>query len=349
MTVLSCNGWSGSAAERLAIRGVIATVRRMFLPTLKPQSILGLGTIVLDQVSILSEYPREDTKTDCLETRLQVGGPVPTALALLRKWGINCALISAWGDDPAGNLIEGHLRAKRIDHSQSIGIPGAMSASAHVWLSRRNGTRTTACHRMPTPPALAKIPLDYFLQFTALHLDGWPQAAALRAAQTMRESGGTVILDSGSPKPGVQELLPYVTHLHCPRHFIEQFMGEADIRVGMRRLLETGPQSISVTLGQEGAMFATAESWYSIPAHTVDVVDSNGAGDVFCGAMIFGLLNGLEHHDCLRLANAAAALKCGKIGNDQAQPTLAQAMERASGPKDHRLALNQAAMPQNRT
>ena len=58
------------------------------------------------------------------------------------------------------------------------------------------------------------------------------------------------------------------------------------------------------------------------PAFAVDAVDTTGAGDVFRGAFIDGLLKGDTPPAVLRFANAAAAVSCTRRGAMNAVPTL---------------------------
>jgi sulfofructose kinase len=60
------------------------------------------------------------------------------------------------------------------------------------------------------------------------------------------------------------------------------------------------------------------------PAFKVTVADTTGAGDVFHGAFIYGLLQKWALEDIARFANAAAALKCTQIGARRGIPTLEQ-------------------------
>jgi sulfofructose kinase len=50
------------------------------------------------------------------------------------------------------------------------------------------------------------------------------------------------------------------------------------------------------------------------PGFVVETVDTTGAGDVFHGAFIFGLVAGWEMNRILDFANAMAALNCTKLG-----------------------------------
>ncbi len=56
-----------------------------------------------------------------------------------------------------------------------------------------------------------------------------------------------------------------------------------------------------------------------IGAFDVPVVDTTGAGDTFCGALVLALAEGQGEADALRFASAAAALAVTKPG---AQPSL---------------------------
>ena len=66
----------------------------------------------------------------------------------------------------------------------------------------------------------------------------------------------------------------------------------------------TGPSC--VTLGRSGAMIVDDGRVHYAPAFAVDAVDTTGAGDVFRGAFIYGLLRGDAPPALLRFANAAA-------------------------------------------
>jgi sugar/nucleoside kinase (ribokinase family) len=54
----------------------------------------------------------------------------------------------------------------------------------------------------------------------------------------------------------------------------------------------------------------------------VKVADTTGAGDVFHGGFIYGLLQNWEVENILRFANAVAALKCLDLGGRRGIPTL---------------------------
>jgi sulfofructose kinase len=59
-------------------------------------------------------------------------------------------------------------------------------------------------------------------------------------------------------------------------------------------------------------------------AFPVAAVDTTGAGDAFHGTFAWGLAQGYSDAVCARLAAAAAALKCRKLGARAGLPSRAE-------------------------
>jgi len=69
-----------------------------------------------------------------------------------------------------------------------------------------------------------------------------------------------------------------------------------------------------MTLGRDGALVYQGERFHYSPGFVVETVDTTGAGDVFHGGFIYGLLAGWEIGRMLDFANAMAALNCTALG-----------------------------------
>jgi ribokinase len=59
-------------------------------------------------------------------------------------------------------------------------------------------------------------------------------------------------------------------------------------------------------------------------AFPVEVLDSTGAGDTFCGALLAAWSTGAEMPAALRRASAAAALACTRMGAQSSVPHVAE-------------------------
>jgi ribokinase len=83
---------------------------------------------------------------------------------------------------------------------------------------------------------------------------------------------------------------------------------------------------VTITLGRQGSVTFREGEILTVPAFSVDSVDTTGAGDVFHGGYLFGILRGLDLPDTIRFASAVAALKCTRIGGRTGIPRLAEVL-----------------------
>ena len=107
-----------------------------------------------------------------------------------------------------------------------------------------------------------------------------------------------------------------------------------DLEEGSRLLAEQGISLVLVTLGGDGSFCRWGGETFLVPGVSVQVADTNGAGETFLGAVLSRLcrrgdrpLEGLtrpELEEILAFANRAAALTCSRSGAIPAMPYLAE-------------------------
>jgi len=89
--------------------------------------------------------------------------------------------------------------------------------------------------------------------------------------------------------------------------------GAADIQgavVGLKPLA----RRFAITRGSKGSLLYDGERVLEISVDPVTPVDSNGAGDVYAGAFLFGVTNGMPFERCGELANTAARTLIQRFG-----------------------------------
>ncbi|MDY0815259.1 PfkB family carbohydrate kinase [Kitasatospora purpeofusca] len=87
-----------------------------------------------------------------------------------------------------------------------------------------------------------------------------------------------------------------------------------------------------VTLGAAGALVAAGGALHHVPAPEVAVVDTTGAGDVFCGALAARLAQGASLPEAAATAVAAGAFAVTALGARGALPRPADFTGPAAGP-----------------
>ncbi len=141
---------------------------------------------------------------------------------------------------------------------------------------------------------------------------------------------GTVVLDPApAPTGGLpDDLLARVDVLVPNAIELVQVAGadptdpaaeDVDGLVAMARGL--GVDTVVVTRGGDGALVVTAEDHLEMPTPTVDVVDTTGAGDAFCGALASALAHGHGMADAVRVAVHAGALAATGAGAQPSMPS----------------------------
>ncbi|MCA1585280.1 MAG: PfkB family carbohydrate kinase, partial [Acidobacteria bacterium] len=88
--------------------------------------------------------------------------------------------------------------------------------------------------------------------------------------------------------------------------------------------VQRGLARVIVTLGDKGALVASAEGVDLIPAFTVPTKDTTGAGDAFVGSFAVFLGEGFSEREAIRRANLYAALSTMNVGTQKSFVTRAR-------------------------
>jgi len=124
------------------------------------------------------------------------------------------------------------------------------------------------------------------------------RAAAIYAHQFAKKSGIKVALTFSDPamvtyfRDQVSKIVgDGVDLLFCNEQEAMTWTGETSIEKALSSLSDTAVQWVC-TRGKDGASVFDGKSQFDVPGREVTPVDTNGAGDMFAGAFLFGLSNG---------------------------------------------------------
>jgi sulfofructose kinase len=284
---------------------------------------LGFGICALDYLSVLDPYPGLDEKVDVKVSSVQGGGPVPTAMATLSKLDARAAFVGKVGDDYEGKLIRSELAKFKVNTDYLIVDKKVKSLKAFIWVDKNSGKRTVALDRTKMSPVKPEE-LSFLkeVSFKYLHLDGRDIEANIFLAKKARKDGSEVILDLGSLRENIEILFPYVDYLVVSKKFAYDYTGLKDLTGVCLKLKKIGFKCVIVTLSEKGCLWTDSRKINYFPGFKIEVVDTTGAGDVFHGAFIFGLLRKWKMAKVIEFASACAALKCRTLGGREGIPSL---------------------------
>jgi ribokinase len=104
----------------------------------------------------------------------------------------------------------------------------------------------------------------------------------------------------------------------------EPAAADGSIRAAARAMGLREDQVLIVTLGAAGVVALDGGRALAVPGHPVNVADTTGAGDCFCGYLAAALSRREDLEAALRLANAAAALAVQRKGAASGIPSGAE-------------------------
>ena len=145
----------------------------------------------------------------------------------------------------------------------------------------------------------------------------------MEAARQAREMGLKVVMDAGTLRNGYLDLVSMVDILIASERFGSALVSpDEPVDKAHEALSKRGPKEVVITLGAKGSVGWKGGETVWQEAFPINATDTTGAGDVYHGAYIYGLLKGYPMRECMRFASAAAAIKCLKIGAQAGIPRL---------------------------
>lgn len=273
---------------------------------------------VFDTVS----YPVDDIS-------MQPGGDALNESIVLSKLGANVALVTAVGQDAAGDFIIDSAASAGVETEGVLAKPG-MTTSMNVGLVHPDGERTFITNRNGSLWKTEESDLDIeralngkILAFGSIYnnplLGGEWIAALFKRA---KEQGQIVCADMVPSRvgKGLEEIAPALA-------YVDYFFPNADEAValtgakGRQEALEIlgdlGVGTVVMKTGREGCLVHRKGQTVAIPAFSRDdlaAIDTTGAGDNFAAGFIRALIDGLPVEECAAFANGTAAVSVGGLG-----------------------------------
>lgn len=286
------------------------------------KKIVGIGACVMDTLVTLPCFPEEDTKLRANNTKNAGGGPVGTGLVAVSKLGENAEFLGVLSDDNGGKFLISDFEKYGVGTKNIEVIPGFQSFTSVVWLNEEKGTRTCVFDKGNLPElTLNDSQIDAIKNADLLMVDGNELSAAVEAAKIANEHGTKVLYDAGGLYEGVEKLLKYTDILIPSLEFSLAHTGCDNAESAAKKLYELyNPEVVVITCGNKGGILFDGNDIINYPIYPAEVVDSNGAGDVFHGAFAAGVVKGYSYEKCCHFASAVSGIKCMGIGARESAP-----------------------------
>src|SRR5579872_3648434 len=291
--------------------------------------IVVVGSANIDLTTFTDEFPRPGETIFGREFSLGFGGKGANQAVAARLCGADVSMVARVGDDLFGSATTENFVAYGIDAARVLVTPGVSSGVAPIFVDSAGQNRILvvkgANDRLSPADVDAAADLLRSAGCIVLQLEV-PVETVYYTLRFAREHGIRSILN---PAPGQALDLAAVAHAD----YVIPNETEAEALSGMPvgslhearacavHLLRSGLRRVIVTLGENGALLATAETMLHVPAHQVQPVDTTGAGDAFIGSFATFLAEGCAEAEAIERANVYAALSTLGVGTQRSFAT----------------------------
>ncbi|HUG16191.1 MAG TPA: ribokinase [Thermomicrobiales bacterium] len=252
------------------------------------------------------------------------GGKGANQAVAAARAGASVAFAGAVGDDEFGGQRLADLVADGVDVTCVERVAGESSGVALIVVNEHGENQIVV-----VPGANARVAPATIDR--AIEMGSWDALLVvlevpfdtLSYAVERLVGNATIILNAAPYDENVIELLPSVDVLVCNEIEASGLLGRA-VSAGSaledaRDLRTYGSRCGVITMGTHGVFAADESGVWVTPAPRVDVVDTTGAGDAFCGALSAWIANGASVREATPAGVAAGALAVTEHG---AQPSL---------------------------
>ena len=286
-------------------------------PPAEPASgpVLVAGAINTDLVARVDKAPDAGETVTGSSFAIFGGGKGANQAIAAARSGAPTAMLGALGADDFGGQRRADLEADGIDTASVARSDTAPSGVALIIVEEGSGQNRISY----VPGATFTISAEQARaavervrpRVVLTTLEPPPEALpALLAAS--RAAGATVVLNATPEAIGARPVLDRVDVLVVNETEAEDLLGHTVTaehgEAAALALATLGPRTVVITLGAAGAVLAHEGQTASFPAPPVEVVDTTGAGDAFCGAFAADLARGADPFTAARTGVAAGSL-----------------------------------------
>jgi ribokinase len=288
-----------------------------------------VGSINQDFVLGVERRPAPgETVTDA-RLAIHNGGKGANQAAAAALLGANVTFLGRVGDDGFGGPLVRSLADKGVDTGLVQEASGSTTGTAFITVTPDGENAITvapgANRRLRAEDVDNASETIGGARVLVAQMEVPPEVV-LRAVEVAARLGTRALVNLAPPfevpRALLEKLDPLVVNEHEAAFLlggeVEGVDGALDAAT---ELLKLGPHSVVVTVGEDGAVFASGESRQHLAAPRVEAVDTTGAGDAFVGALAARLADDTPMADAVAYAVRAGAAAATKEGAQGALPT----------------------------
>lgn len=287
--------------------------------------VLVAGAINTDLVARMNRAPVAGETITGLAFSIHAGGKGGNQAVAAARSGVPVTILGAIGADDFGSGRLDDLRAEGIDTGWVSVIQDAPSGVAMIFIEENGENRIAYVPgaTMLVPPDVGERAVREVSPRLVLATNELPQETLSALFAQARQESIPVIFNA-TPEPETsRRLLEHVDVLIVNEGEARALVDHPDNATPeavIEGLQSLGPDGVVLTLGADGVIGRYDGHGFHHRSPRVDVVDTTGAGDTFCGVLVAQLMEGLDLSEAARIGVHAGALAVTTVGAQSSIP-----------------------------
>ncbi|MEQ7799326.1 ribokinase [Pedobacter sp. ASV1-7] len=289
--------------------------------------ILVIGSTNIDMVASVSHLPVPGETIGDATFSIKYGGKGANQAIAAARAGGEVTFFSFLGDDSYGNSLISHFQENHINSSYIVQNAGVPTGTAFIFVAE-NGENCIVV----APGANKEMSVERISDFMAtisnyqaviLQLE-IPSETVYAIIREAYKNQVKVIFNPSPCNSSAIDLLKYTDVLIVneieANELAELKNTKVPIHVVAKKLQEKGVGIVIITLGENGCYVLSEDVDQYFRGYRVDVVDTTGAGDTFCGSFTSKYMECNELVKSVEFALASSAIAVTKLGAQTAIP-----------------------------
>ena len=231
-------------------------------------------------------------------------------------------------DDLRANGVDSNLTPSTLAQGQTGDCMVMVTPDAERSMSTYLGATADLEASALNPEALRNSRVYYMEGYLAASPTGLDAALQGRGLAKAAGVGLATTLSDMSMinfcRPGLEAMIgDGVDYLFCNEEEAQTWCGTQDLNTIVQQL-KTRAKVVCLTRSAKGCLLIAGDKQTEVPAAKVKALDTNGAGDMFAGAFLYGITQGHSLRQAAWLANHAAGQVVSQYGNRLTQQAMAQ-------------------------
>ncbi len=288
------------------------------------RAVAVVGSVNADTSLHVSRIPGPGETVLALGTHTSPGGKGANQACAVARAGARSVLVGAVGTDAAGVMLGDELGRRGVELDQLLRLGEIESGGATVLVeeSGENCIVVTGGANAALTPAQVTAGLDAATGVGLVLTQGELSVACVEAAAAWATAHDVRFVHNLAPYREITPALlarcdPLVVNEHEAADLATALGASPEGTDALLSLLAQHCRSVVITLGGDGAVFASPAGSGARASERVEVVDTTGAGDAFVGAAAAALL---VDGDLGRACAAGVAAGAAAVQHRGAQP-----------------------------